>query len=146
MQDMMTSNSLTICDADSISLESIDSRLAQMIDAGLGVDLIIVDYIQLVGVSNNQGKSREQEVSEVARSLKQLSKKYNCPVLSASQLNDDGKVRESRAISHDCDVLLKIEPEEGVIIVSKNRNGERGGELPLALNGSFQRFESMKRV
>ena len=138
---MEEANGLTICDTDSITLESIESRLAQMVDGGGSFDLIVVDYIQLVTLGDSKDKPRHEQVAEVTRTLKQISKRYGCPVLTASQLNDDGKVRESRAISHDADVLLKISDDTQSIFVAKNRNGERGATLQLALNGALQRFE-----
>jgi len=60
-------------------------------------------------------------------------------VLTATQLNDDGRVRESRAIAHDADVLLTIN-EDG-IYVAKSRNGQRDVTMNLTLNGRLQRFE-----
>jgi len=141
VDEMMESDNLTICDSDNITLEEIRSTSDQLRDSGREIDLIVIDYIQLVGLVNAKDKSRQEQVAEVTRHLKQLGKRFKCPVLTASQLNDDGKVRESRAISHDADVLLKIGDDSDCIMIAKNRNGERGVDLPLSLNGSMQRFE-----
>jgi replicative DNA helicase len=134
------SGTLTICDNFDLTLESMMGIASQLKETGVDIDLIAVDYIQLVGVSDKEGLSREQQVSLVSRSLKKMAKEHHCPVISASQLNDDGKVRESRAIMQDADVLLKIDPEKGCIHVGKNRDGERGNELPLYMLGCYQRF------
>lgn len=140
IEENKASDNLIICDEDGITLDSIGARAQQMNDLG-ALDLIVVDYIQLVGLSNTRDKARHEQVAEVTRTMKQLAKKFQCPILTATQLNDDGQVRESRAISHDADVLLTIGDQGEGIYVSKNRNGERGLTLDLNLNGSKQRFE-----
>jgi replicative DNA helicase len=88
-----------------------------------------------------QGKSREQEVAEISRGLKKMAKQHGCPVITASQLNEEGRTRESRAIVNDADVLLTIDPEDEKVVISKNREGERGVGLNLRMNGQYQRFE-----
>jgi replicative DNA helicase len=69
--------------------------------------------------------------------------KLKVPVITASQLNDGGKLRESRAIGQDADVVLVVE-DDGIRGL-KVRNGERDQLFPLALNGEFQRFETIRR-
>jgi len=141
IEDVIESDCLTICDSDSISMESIIAKSQQIADTGKTIGLIVVDYIQLVSLTHGKDKSRQEQVAEVTRTLKQLAKRYGCPVLTATQLNDDGKVRESRAIAHDSDVLLMICDDSEGVYVLKNRNGERNKTLDLTLNGAFQRFE-----
>lgn len=126
---------LTVWDEPKMTIDFIDEQLEE---TG-GADLIVVDYVQLIEGTRGRNESREQEVARISKGLKGLAKKYDCPIISPSQLNDDGRVRESRAIAHDCDILLQI-TEEGVF-VSKNRNGKRGVNLPIAMNGAYQRFE-----
>ena len=87
------------------------------------------------------GKSREQEVAEISRGLKKMAKQHGCPVITASQLNEEGKTRESRAIVNDADVMLNINPAEEKVEIFKNREGERGVGLNLRMNGQYQRFE-----
>jgi replicative DNA helicase len=63
--------------------------------------LFVVDYIQLVeSASVGKGANRETHVSEVARRLKLLTKELQVAVIAMSQLNDEGQLRESRAIGH----------------------------------------------
>jgi hypothetical protein len=59
-------------------------------------------------------------------------------VIALSQLNDQGEIRESRAIGHDADLVAKI-LDDGILI-QKNRNGESGKTLPLLLDGKRQTF------
>lgn len=125
------------------SIDSIASEAERIRDIEGRIDLIVVDYIQIIGGRRNKGDSREQEIASVSGGLKQLAKKMDCPVITGTQLNDDGKVRESRAIKQDADVLIKI--EEGSILLEKVRNGKRDVSINLALDGSAQRFRYCSR-
>ncbi len=121
------------------TVDTIAAEAERLRDLG-GIALVVVDYLQLVRGNRARGESREEEIARVSGSLKQLAKELACPVLSATQLNEEGKTRESRAIAHDADALLIIE-DDG-LRVAKMRNGERGQLLPLKLNGAIQRFQS----
>jgi KaiC/GvpD/RAD55 family RecA-like ATPase len=69
--------------------------------------LVVIDYIQLANVEQFR-ESREQQVAMVSRTAKALAKRLKVPVLGVSQLNEDGKVRESRGISHDANCLIIV--------------------------------------
>lgn len=104
-------------------------------------DFIVVDYIQLC--SSASAETREQQVSEIVRRLKIISNKYNICVLTASQLNDSGELRESRAIGHHADYVLHIDHSDHpdcLMRVMKNRNGERFVTAPVTMNGAISRF------
>jgi replicative DNA helicase len=126
---------------DSSSNQSIDSIAAEaerIRDLHGSLDLVVVDYLQLIRGSRSSRESREEEVARVSGGLKQLAKHLQCPVISASQLNDNNQVRESRAIEQDADALIFI-AEDGLKI-GKLRNGRRDVVLPLRLNGQYQEF------
>lgn len=125
------------------SIDSITAETERICDQQGTLKLIVVDYLQLVRGNRARGESREEEVARVSAGLKQLAKKFNCTVLSASQLNDQGQTRESRAIEQDADALLFI-VEDGIKI-GKLRNGERDNVIPLFLDGSIQRFTCNRR-
>ncbi|MGW3910566.1 replicative DNA helicase [Streptomyces sp. NPDC005070] len=101
---------------------------------GDGLDLLVVDYIQLVEVEHGRNTTREQAIAAVSRGLKNLSVQLHCHVIALSQLNDDGLMRESRAIKNDASVVIKVvRPDaedkesaragEADLVVEKNRFG-----------------------
>lgn len=128
-----------------------------------GVNLVIVDYLQLVRPAGNT-QSREQEISEISRSLKGLAKELKVPVVALSQLNRAvesrqnrrpqlSDLRESGAIEQDSDVIAFIyrdevydpnTPDKGIaeLIVGKQRNGPIGFSR-LAFLNSYTRFENL---
>lgn len=106
-----------------------------------GLDLVIVDYIQLVDGRRSRGENREREVAGISKALHRYGLQSGCVMIAMSQLNDDGAMRESRAIGQDAKTVLNVE-SEGIRIV-KNRQGPGKGSLvPLLLEGDFQRFAS----
>ena len=127
--------------------------------------LIILDYLQLMrGMSSVP--SREQEISEISRSLKALAKELSVPVIALSQLSrkvEDRKpkipelsdLRESGAIEQDADVIFFIyrdefynenSPEKGQarVFLKKQRNGPTG-EFKLSYRGLYTRFDSFEQ-
>lgn len=131
-------------------------------DPNARLKLIVVDYLQLMRGSEGRD-SREQEISEISRSLKALAKELHVPVIALSQLNRQvenrsppkprlSDLRESGAIEQDADVIGFIYREEvyvedtdkkGVaeIIIAKQRNGPIGS-IELTFLREFTRFEN----
>jgi len=137
------------------------------------VQIIIIDYLQLMNASGMNPGSREQEVSLISRSLKGLAKELNVPIIALSQLNRgvenragaDGKrpqlsdLRESGAIEQDADMVLFIhrpeyykitEDEQGnsligvaELIIAKHRNGATG-DVRLRFRQELARFEDYR--
>jgi replicative DNA helicase len=124
--------------------------------------LVIVDYLQLMR-GRSDAPSREQEISDISRSLKALAKELNVPIIALSQLSRKveerpkkepqlSDLRESGAIEQDADVILFIyrdevyhenSPEKGQarMLLKKQRNGPTG-EFRLAFRGLYTRFDS----
>ena len=131
------------------------------------LDLMVVDYIQLLEGPRGRGDNRQQEVSDISRSLKLLAMDLQVPVIALSQLSrklEDrpskrpmlSDLRDSGAIEQDADVVMFIYREEvydqkserkGIadILVSKQRNGPLG-DRQLRFVGRFARFEDMDRI
>ena len=122
-----------------------------------GLGLIVIDYLQLM--QGNRSESRQQEVSDMSRSLKLLAKELNIPILTLSQLSrateqrkDDNKpklsdLRESGAIEQDADIVLflyrDVSTEEETNIVKLNIAKHRSGSLgtiDLVWKGEYTRF------
>ena len=113
---------------------------ARMVHSRYRVDLVVVDYLQLLGVTERAGRNREQEVAECSRKLKTLARSLECPVIVASQLNRQVEqtfnqrpelkhLRESGAIEQDADMVLMLcrserDRRKSGLILAKNRHGE----------------------
>ena len=136
--DALCDKELLISDEPGMSMDYIVAQSES--EAELGpIAAIVVDYAQLIQGARLNGENREQELSRYSKNLKQLAKKLKCTVISPVQLNDEGRIRESRSLSHDADVCLSI-CDDG-IRVDKWRSAARDQMLPLVLVGEFQRFE-----
>ena len=131
-----------------------------------GLDLVVIDYMQLVR-SRGRFENRNQEMSEISRSLKELAKELNVPVIAVSQLSrapeqrsERGRpqlsdLRESGAIEQDADVVMFIYREEmykpteenrgvATVIMAKQRNGPTG-EFNMAFLRQYTRFEELEQ-
>ena len=95
----------------------------------------MVDYIQRVGI---EADTRELAVATVARTLKTIAMREKIVVLTASQLNDNGQLRESRNIGMEGDFVFRI--TENGLRVDKCRRGPRDVLLPCHLLGAQSRF------
>ena len=121
-----------------------------------GIKVWLVDYTQIVGESGNKDNNREREVANISLNLKQMAGEFGDPVLALSQLNDDGQLRESRAIGQNADSVLELvrekdaeENSEAVpvnLIVKKQRNGPCPRTVHLTFFTGFTRFESAAKV
>ena len=113
---------LYIDETPAITISTLSNR-ARRIKRLFGLDLVVVDYIQLMRVKNNRYDNRVQEISEITQGLKALAKELNVPVLALSQLSraveqrDEKKpqladLRESGSIEQDADVVLFVYRDE----------------------------------
>jgi replicative DNA helicase len=109
-------------------------------------DVIMVDYLQLMeDTGPRKGATREEIIASVSRRLKRTAKKSNKIVLTASQLNDNGQLRESRAIGQDADAVFRIEKIDGkddarTLICDKLRGGKRLWTKQLDFLGHIYKF------
>lgn len=157
-------------DTPSLSVFELRTKARRLVKEH-GVQIIMIDYLQLMNASGMQFGSREQEVSNISRSLKGLAKELNIPIIALSQLNRGvenrqggaqrpqlSDLRESGAIEQDADMVCFIhrpeyykiyEDEKGndlrglaEIIIAKHRNGAVG-DVRLKFLGQFVRFQNL---
>jgi len=156
--------SMYIDDTPAISVLEMKAK-ARRLKAEKGLGLVVLDYLQLMR-GRDTSVSREQEISEISRSLKALAKELNIPVIALSQLNRQvesradrrpqlADLRESGAIEQDADVIIFIyrdevynksedNPDRGKaeVIIGKQRNGPTG-IVSLAFLKEYTRFENL---
>jgi len=151
-----------IDDTPSLTPMELRSR-ARRLKREKGLDLIIVDYLQLMQGTDSGVENRATEISNITRSLKSLAKELHVPLIAMSQLNRSlesrndkrpvmSDLRESGAIEQDADVILFIyrdevynedSPDKGTaeVIIGKQRNGPTG-KVTLTFLGQYTRFEN----
>jgi replicative DNA helicase len=152
-----------IDDSPAISVLEMKAKTRRL-KAENGLGLVVLDYLQLMR-GRDSSLPREQEISEISRSLKALAKELDVPVVALSQLNRQvesrtdkrpqmADLRESGAIEQDADVIMFIyrdevynksedNPEKGLaeIIIGKQRNGPTG-KAKLTFLNDYTRFEN----
>ena len=137
---------------------------ARRLKAQHDIQMIVLDYLQLMHGSSAKSDNRQQEISDISRSLKALARELNVPVIAISQLSraveqrSDHRpqlsdLRESGAIEQDADLVILLLREEyynpteenkGIaeVIIAKQRNGPVGS-LNLTFVGEYMRFENL---
>ena len=155
-----------IDDTPGISLSEMRAKARRLMQSQGQLDLIIVDYLQLMSGGSKRYENRTQEVSAISRGLKALAKELSVPVISLSQLSRAPEsrggdhrpqladLRESGSIEQDADVVAFIFREEvykqddpdlqgkAELIIAKQRNGPTG-RVNLAFIKNSTRFESL---
>lgn len=128
-----------------------------------GIDLIVIDYLQLMA-GTGRSESRQQEVSEISRSIKALAKEMECPIIALSQLSRAPEqradhrpmlsdLRESGSIEQDADLVMFLYRDEyynketedkniAECIIAKQRNGPVG-TVKLAWLGQYSKFGNL---
>jgi len=161
----LAESAIFVDDTPSISVMEVRSKCRRLKREEKRLDLVVIDYLQLMS-GRSDSERREQEISEITRSLKGLAKELDVPVIILSQLNRSlesradkrpmmSDLRESGAIEQDADVIMFIyrdevynkKPEnEGIaeIIVAKQRNGPTG-IVKLTFLKKYTRFENHAR-
>ena len=158
-------SNLVIDDTSGITASELRSKCRKLkIEQGL--DLVIIDYLQLMtGAGKRKSDSRQQEISDISRSLKVMARELNVPVIALSQLSRAvesrpekrpmlSDLRESGAIEQDADIVMFIYRDEyynpdsekkGVaeVIVAKQRSGPTG-PVELAWLSQYTKFGNLE--
>ena len=154
-----------IDDTPGISIAEIRAKCRKLkIEKDLG--LIVIDYLQLIQGSGKKNASREQEISEISRSLKILAKELDVPVIALSQLSRAAEarqdhrpmlsdLRESGAIEQDADIVMFLYRDDyynpdsekkniAEVILAKHRAGSTG-TVELLWMGSYTKFANLDK-
>jgi len=156
---------LIIDDTPGISMSELRSKCRKM-KLEFGLSMVIIDYLQLMSGSGKAKDNRQQEISDISRSLKALARELNAPVISLSQLSRAcetrpdhrpmlSDLRESGAIEQDADVVMFLyrddyynkdtdKPNIAEVIIAKQRNGPIG-TVELVWRPEFTKFVNMAR-
>ena len=154
-----------IDDTPGISIMEIRAK-ARKLKLEKNIGLIVIDYLQLIQGTGKKGANREQEISEISRSLKILAKELDVPVIALSQLSRAAEqrqdhrpmlsdLRESGAIEQDADIVMFLyrddyynqeSDKKGIaeIILAKHRGGSIG-TIELVWLANFTKFANYKR-
>ena len=154
-----------IDDTASINISELRSK-SRRLSLEHGLDLVIVDYLQLMSGSAQRYENRTQEIGQISRGLKGIAKDLNIPLIAVSQLSravesrrgDDRRpqlsdLRESGSIEQDADIVMFIYREEmanpteenqglAELIIGKQRNGPTG-IIQLAFSRQFTKFDNL---
>ncbi len=156
---------LIIDDTPGISIMELRSKCRKM-KLEYGLSMVIIDYLQLMSGSGKSGENRQQEISDISRSLKALAREMSAPVIALSQLSRAcetrpdhrpmlSDLRESGAIEQDADVVMFIyrddyynkdteTPNIAEVIIAKQRNGPIG-TVSLLWQPELTKFLNLER-
>lgn len=154
---------IAINDSSNISIAEIKNKCRRMKASQQGLDLIIIDYLQLMELGG-ETEGRVQEVSALTRRAKGLARELDCPVILLSQLSREiekrkgsapqlSDLRESGSIEQDADIVFFLskkmdgeyeEPGIRILTIAKHRNGETGS-IELAWKGEYTQFGNLDK-
>jgi replicative DNA helicase len=139
---------LFVDDTSRISIQEIQSKIRNILFHNNNLGLIVIDYLQLIQNSSSKNENRVQELADITRSLKIISREFNISIIVLSQLNRSvesrldkkpllSDLRESGAIEQDADVVLMLYKNNNIelseehvksieVIIAKQRNGPTG--------------------
>ena len=161
----LSESQIFIDDTPGISVMEIRAKCRKLkLEKNIG--LVVIDYLQLVQGSSKKGGSREQEISEISRSLKILAKEINVPVIALSQLSRAPEqrpdhrpmlsdLRESGAIEQDADIVMFLYRDDyynedsekkniAEVILAKHRSGSTG-TVELLWLGNYTKFANIDK-
>ena len=161
--DVLSRLNIFIDDTAGISISKLRVKVS-LLKIKYGLDLIVVDYLQLM---RGNGENRVQEISGISRGLKALAKEFNVPVLALSQLSRNvemrnekrpqlSDLRESGSLEQDADIVMFLYRDEyynsddfeneniAELIIAKNRNGPTAS-IRIRFDKEYQLFQNLER-
>lgn len=163
--EFLSSVPIIIDDSEEVTVDYIRSTAIKQSRSVFGLDMIIIDYLQLISPSfQNKNRSRHEEVADISKKIKILAKKLEVPIMVLVQLNRKTKeedeerlptlndVRESAQIAFDSDIVLilhrpdkskNILDEKAMFILDKNRRGPAGKKLFMRCLLEYSTFQDL---
>ena len=164
----LESTNIYIDDTPGITIGEIRSKCRRLANSESGLDLVVIDYLQLITSAANYGGNRQQEVSDISRALKLMSLELKVPVVALAQLSRSAEqrkenprpilsdLRESGSIEQDADIVAFLFREDYYkkdlssndqisdleFIIAKHRNGATG-TIPLRFKRDISKFFSV---
>lgn len=164
--DALSRANIHIDDTPGISIMEMKNKCRRL-KAEQGLDLIVIDYLQLMSIEGKKSESRTQEISILSRNLKLLARELDCPVIVLSQLSRAveqrpnkrpmlSDLRESGSIEQDADIVIFLyrdeyynpdtdKPGECEVIVAKHRSGPTG-TVDVTWLGKYTRFADKSSI
>lgn len=165
----LSNTNLVIDDTPGITIGEIRAKCRRLASSEKGLSLVIIDYLQLISGGKNYGTNRQQEVSDISRSLKTLAMELNVPIIALSQLSrsvegrEDKRplmsdLRESGSIEQDADIVAFLYRDDyynkeartedntsiSELIIGKHRNGPTA-TIELLFKKNTSTFLNLKR-
>ena len=160
--DDLSNLNLYFCDQGALTIADIRAKCRKQQQTS-GLDLVVIDYLQLINGSG-RSSSRQDEVSNISRSLKQMARELGVPVIALAQLSREvekredkrpimADLRESGSIEQDADIVMFLYREDYYtkgtskvsnlteLIIAKNRSGVTG-TIQFIFQGEYQLFTS----
>ncbi|GMA63659.1 replicative DNA helicase [Alicyclobacillus fastidiosus] len=161
----LSNSPIYIDDSPGITVAEMRSKLRRLkLERGLG--LVVIDYLQLIHGRRGSGENRQQEISEISRSLKQLARELEVPIVSLGQLSRSveqrqdkrpmlSDIRESGSIEQDADIVAFLYRDDYYdheterqniieIIIAKQRNGPVG-KIELVFLKNYNKFVNLEK-
>lgn len=169
-QSRLAKCKILIDDEGGITLSEIQWKLRRLKRQTKNIQLVVIDYLQLITISSQSSDNRQLEVSKISRTLKQLARELDCPIVALSQLSRNverredkmpilSDLRESGAIEQDADLILflyrelyyskKLDPnaafgkQDVIVNIAKHRNGATG-KFTLEFDPPLGKFSDKK--
>lgn len=162
----LSNSPIYIDDSPGITVSEMRNKLRRLkLEHGLG--FVVIDYLQLIHGRRSSGENRQQEISEISRSLKQLARELEVPIVALAQLSRSveqrqdkrpmlSDIRESGSIEQDADIVAFLyrddyyDPESDrqniiEIIIAKQRNGPTG-KIDLVFLKNFNKFVNLEKT
>ena len=165
----LSNTNMMLDDTPGITIADIRAKCRRLASSETGLSLIVIDYLQLISSDKNYGSNRQQEVSDISRSLKTLALELNVPIIALSQLSrsvetrEDKRpvmsdLRESGSIEQDADIVgflyrddyynkeSKTDDNNSIseLIIGKHRNGPTG-TIELLFKKNTSTFLNLRR-